>query len=151
MQTMELRKIQTIWRFWIAKRDIRAILGEAKSYTSSEDKGSFIEYRPEATTNDSGFIAIFGCPTNWSGVVRMLLDHCKVLGNKTIECIRVLKERDTINPPTLYFVLTDATITTTAPAKRLKRSAAGQKRRDAKRQKMGDPGESQSSRSLESA
>ncbi len=75
MQTMELRKIQTIWRFWIAKRDIRAILGEAKSYTSSEDKVSFIEYRPEATTNDSGFIAIVGCPTNGSGVVRMLLDH----------------------------------------------------------------------------
>ena len=147
-QLQELRKIQTIWRFWIVNQNTRAILDEAKSCSSSDDKGSFIEYRPGAATTNSGFFAILGSP-NGSGVVRMLLDHCKAL-RKTIECIRVLKESKRMEPPILYFVLTDATITTTAPAKGSKRSAAGQKR-DARRQKRDDPGRSQGSQLLESA
>ncbi len=145
----ELRKIRTIWRFWIVNPDTSIILGEARTYSSPEDRGTYIEYRPRETTNDGGFFALLGCP-NGSGVVRMLVDHCKALGNKTIECVRVLNLRDTTSPPTIYFVLADATITTTAPAKSSKRSAAGQ-RRDAKHQKRGGPGGSQCSRYLDNA
>ncbi len=42
----------------------------------------------------------------------MLIDHCDALGNKTIECVRVLTLRDTTAPPIIYFVLVDATTTT---------------------------------------
>ncbi len=129
----DLRKLRTIWRFWIVNPDTSIILGEARKYSSPEDRGTYIDYRPRETTNDSGFFALLGCP-NGSGVVRMLVDHCKAIGNKTIECIRVLNLRDTTSPPIMYFVLLEAPTTTTVPARSSKRSAAGQ-RRDAKRRK----------------
>ncbi len=42
--------------------DTSAIPGEAKAYSSSEDRGSFIEYRPSGSTDDSGFFELLGCP-----------------------------------------------------------------------------------------
>ena len=132
-----LRRLRTIWRFWIVNPDTRRILGEARVHSSPEDQGlPYIEYRPGGTKNDGGFFALLGCP-NGSGIVRMLTDHCSALGNKTIESVRVLNLRDTTESPTMYFVLAD--VATTTPAKNLKRSAAGQ-RRDAKRQKKSESG-----------
>ena len=132
-----LRRLRTIWRCWIVNPDTRKILGEARVHSSPEDEClPYIEYRPGGTKNDGGFFALLGRP-NGSGIVRMLTDHCSALGNKTIESVRVLNSRDTIEPPTMYFVLADVAITT--PAKSLKRSAAGQ-RRDAKRQKKSESG-----------
>ena len=143
-----LRRLQTIWRFWIVNPDTNRILGEAKTHGSPENQGlPYIEYRPRRTTNDSGFFALLGCP-NGSGIVRMLIDHCSALGNKTIESVRVLNSRDNTAPATMYFVLAD--VATTTPAKSSKRSAAGQ-RRDAKRQSKSDPGGSECSRLLGNA
>lgn len=124
-----LRKLRTIWRFWIMNLDTHRILGEARVHGSPEDQGlPYVEYRPGETSNHSGFFALVGCP-NGSGIVRMLTDYCSALGNKTIECVRVLKSRDTNAPPTMYFVLADiATLTdvaTTTLEKSPRRSAAG--------------------------
>ena len=128
--------------------DTRRILGKARVHGRPEDQGlSYIEYRPGGTTNDSGFFALLGCP-NGSGIVRMLTDNCNALGNKTIEIVRVLTPSDTTELPIVYFVLAEVAATT--PTKRLKRSAAGQ-RRDAKRQEKRDSGGSECSRLLGSA
>ena len=50
----------------------------------------FTEHRP----GDSGFFALLGC-ANGEGVVRMLTDHCNVLGRRSIACVRVLKDIET--------------------------------------------------------
>lgn len=143
----ELRRLRTIWRFWIINPDTNRILGEAKTHGNPEDNNlPFIEYRPGVASTNSGFFALLGCP-NGSGVVRMLTDYCSTLGNKTIESVRVLNSRESTSPPTMYFVLGEATIMT--PAKSSKRSSAGQ--RDAKRQKMSESGGSACARPLDCA
>ncbi len=58
----ELGQLRTIWRFWIVNPDITKIIGEAKSFSSSEYGGSYIKYRPSGSTNDSGFFALLGRP-----------------------------------------------------------------------------------------
>ena len=145
-QLQSLRDLRTIWRFYIVNADTRTILGEARTHGSPEDGLAYTEYRPRGITNDSGFFALLGYP-NGSGVVRMLTEHCSALGRKTIESIRVPTSRELSEPPTIYFVLVDAPITT--PVRKPKRSAAGQ-RRDAKRkrQKRDGLGGSGTSRSL---
>lgn len=72
----------------------------------------------------------------------MLTHHCDALGHKKIVAIRVLRCRETSTIPTFYVILDNAVReqpAQPAPAKAEKapkRSVAGQRRRNNKRQKM---------------
>ena len=80
--------------YWIVNPNTRNILGEPKTFGSSNSEGlPYTVYCQGAGENNSGFFALLGCP-NGSGIVRMLTDHCNTLGHKTISSIRVLNPRD---------------------------------------------------------
>ena len=135
-----VRQYISIWRYFVVNGDTQSIIGQAKTFDNPINEGlPFLENRPGNCESNRGFFAVFGCP-NGSGVARMLTDHCTTLDHKTITSIRVLNDSQSIEPPSMYFVLADCDITT--PAKKSKRPCAGQKRY-AKRHQKDQPGQVQ--------
>lgn len=79
-------------------------------------------------------------------IVRLLTDHCDAPGRQTIVYVRVLKAESTA-APSFYVVLADAPRGEPAKAEKAKkRSAAGQKRHDKKRQKLNSDGKDRTRR-----
>jgi hypothetical protein len=105
-----VKNIRTIWRHWIANEDTNAIITEARRGGGQEvEHAGYTEFG----AGTSGFYALLGSP-NGSGIVRMLTEHAQAFGRKTIESVRVLNPQIS-NPPTLYFVLSQAEILPVTP------------------------------------